>query len=276
MNARQRPPDDLPADRTVFVPRSPSGHLVARLPCEFPPVHATEPLTDWSDVPAGTTDPVPRVLVSAPEGGRSSLLEGLRDQGLAVLVAPSAALVQQVESGVVDLVLLHASASAALDQLRALRDRSAVPVLVALREARTSLDVFLEAGADDCVTVGVTRAELAARVRAVLRRRSRPAAGELLRAGGFVMDLARHVFLHGDVPVHLPPKEFGLLELLIRRDGRVVSREEALEVVWGAGHSGDPTTVDVHVKRLRAKVEDDPAHPTRLLTVRGLGYRFQP
>jgi two-component system response regulator RegX3 len=218
---------------------------------------------------------VPRVLVSAPEGGRSNLLEGLRDQGLAVLVAPRHALVQQVESGAVDLVLLHTDAAAALEELSALRDCSAVPVVVALREARTSLEMFLEAGADDCVASGVTRAELAARVRAVLRRRARPASGEVLRSGTFVMDLARHVFLQDDVPIHLPPKEFGLLELLIRRDGRVVSREEALELVWGQGHSGDPTTVDVHVKRLRAKVEVDPAHPTRLLTVRGLGYRFE-
>jgi two-component system response regulator RegX3 len=219
---------------------------------------------------------VPRVLVSAPEGGRSTLLEGLRDQGLAVLVAPRQALVQQVESGAVDLVLLHTDAASALEELHALRDCSSVPVVVALREARTSLETLLVAGADDCVANGVTRAELAARVRAVLRRRARPAAGELLRSGPFVMDLARHVFLQHDLPIHLPPKEFGLLELLIRRDGRVVSREEALELVWGQGHSGDPTTVDVHVKRLRAKIEIDPAHPTRLLTVRGLGYRFEP
>ncbi len=218
----------------------------------------------------------PRVLVSSPEGGRSPLLESLRDQGLAVLIAPSGALVQQVESGVVDLVLLHADAATALEQLHDLRDCSSVPVLVALREARTPLERFLEAGADDCVASGVSRSELAARVRAVLRRRSRPGVGEVLRSGSFVMDLARHVFLQDDRPVHLPPKEFGLLELLLRRDGRVVSREEALESVWGQGHSGDPTTVDVHVKRLRAKVEVDPAHPTRLLTVRGLGYRFQP
>jgi two-component system response regulator RegX3 len=218
---------------------------------------------------------VPRVLVSAIEGGRSSLLEGLRDQGLAVLIAPSAALVQLVECGSVDLVLLHADAGTAFDQLTELRAFSSVPVVVALREARASFELFLEAGADDCVAAGVTRAEVAARVRAVLRRRSRPVAGEVLRAGSFVMDLARHVFLQDDVPVHLPPKEFGLLELLIRRDGRVVSREEALELVWGQGHSGDATTVDVHVKRLRAKVEVDPAHPARLLTVRGLGYRFQ-
>ena len=225
---------------------------------------------------AAVPEQVPRVLVSAAEGGRSSLLEGLRDHDLAILVAPSGALLQQVERGAVDLVLLHLDARSALTQLTELRERSAVPVVVALREARTSLEAFLEAGADDCVTSGVTRAELAARVRAVLRRRARALPPETLRGGPFVMDLARHVFRRDDVVVHLPPKEFGLLELLLRRDGRVVSREEALEEVWGPGHSGDPTTVDVHVKRLRAKLENDPAHPQHLLTVRGLGYRFQP
>ena len=216
-----------------------------------------------------------RVLVSAPEGGRSSLVEGLRDEGLAVLVAPPDVLVEQVERGGVDIVLLHADQASALAELQSLRQVSAVPVLVALREARTSLEVFLEAGADDCVVSGVPRSELAARVRAVLRRRGRPAPGEVLRAGPFVMDLARHVFLHGDVAVHLSPKEFGLLALLLRRDGRVVRREEALELVWGPGHSGDPTTVDVHVKRIRSKIESDPARPARLLTVRGLGNRFE-
>jgi two-component system response regulator RegX3 len=236
---------------------------------ELSPAVAVVPL------PVPRTSGVPRVLVSAPEGGRSSLVEGLRDEGLAVLVAPAGVLVEQVERGGVDLVLLHTDQASALAELDALRDVSAVPVLVALREARTSLELFLEAGADDCVASGVPRSELAARVRAVLRRRGRPTAGEVLRAGPFLMDLARHVFLHGDVAIHLSPKEFGLLELLLRRDGRVVSREEALELVWGPGHSGDPTTVDVHVKRIRSKIEDDPARPTRLLTVRGLGYRFE-
>jgi two-component system response regulator RegX3 len=234
-------------------------------------VHATESAA----IAPVAGAPVPRVLVSAPEGGRSPLLESLSDHGLAVLVAPGGALVQQVESGAVDLVLLHNSTGVALQELASVRTVSAVPVVVALRESRVSLEQLLDAGADDCVTNGVSRAELAARVRAVLRRRQRPAVGEVLRAGPFVMDLARHVFLHGGLAVHLPPKEFGLLELLIRRDGRVVSREEALDLVWGQGHSGDPTTVDVHVRRLRGKIEDDPAHPARLLTVRGLGYRFQ-
>jgi two-component system response regulator RegX3 len=227
-----------------------------------------------SPSPAPPAVPVPRVLVSAAEGARSSLVEGLRDEGLAVLVAPVGVLVEEVLRGGVDLVLLHTDLVRALGELGELRAVSPVPVLVVLREPRSSLEAFLEAGADDCVTSTVTRSELAARIRAVLRRRGRPGAGEVLRAGPFVMDLARHVFLHGDVAVHLSPKEFGLLELLIRRDGRVVSREEALDLVWGVGRTGDPTTVDVHVKRLRSKIESDPAHPMRLLTVRGLGYRF--
>ena len=224
----------------------------------------------------GLSPVAPRVLVAALEGARSALLEGLRDEGLAVLVAPTGAVLQQVESGAVDLVLVHTDAASALAQLAELRALSNVPVVVVLRESRTSLDRFLDAGADDCVASGVPRSEISARVRAVLRRRARPTESEILRAGPFTMDLARHVFLHDDRHVHLPPKEFGLLELLIRRDGRVISREEALDLVWGRGHGGDPTTVDVHVKRLRAKLENDPAHPTRLLTVRGLGYRFQP
>ena len=222
---------------------------------------------------------VPRVLVLSPEGGRSALVEALRREGLAVLVAPDEALGAQVESGAVDLVLLHAGAACARADLLAVRALSPLPVVVALRDATPLLEGFLESGADDCVANGVPWSELAARIRAVLRRRRRPGTGEVLRAGPFVLDLGRHVFRHDGRPVHLSPKEFGLFELLLRRDGRVVSREEALDLVWGQGASsnrGDPTTVDVHVKRLRAKVEEDPADPRHLLTVRGLGYRLAP
>ena len=220
--------------------------------------------------------PVPRVLVSAPEGGGSPLLEGLRASGLVVLVSPQEALLQQVVSGAVDLVLLDTEATVSLADLLRIRQCSRVPVLVLLRDGRGESAPFLEAGADDCVGHGVSRAELAARVRAVLRRHLPTRADRVLQSGAFVLDRARHVFLLQGSAVHLPPKEFGLLDLLLRRDGRVVSREEALELVWGAGRGSDPTTVDVHVKRLRAKVERDPAHPRHLLTVRGLGYRFAP
>ena len=151
-----------------------------------------------------------------------------------------------------------------------------LPIVVAVREARTPYEPLLAAGADDCVAAGGSQEELAARVRVAVRRRSSVGGVEVLRCGALALDLGRHVFSREGVPHHLPPKEFGLLELLIRRDGRVVSREAALRAVWGSHRGGDPTTVDVHVKRLRAKIEDDPAHPRRLLTVRGLGYRLQP
>ena len=252
-------------------------------------MHAVEPALDpyvgavsHQRRPVGEPAAVaPRVLLLAPEGGRSSLVEGLRTEGLAVVVAPDGAHLALLETGGVDLVLLHSEVSRARADLEQVRAHSAVPVVVALRDSKSALEGFLEGGADDCVANGVPRSELAARIRAVLRRRQRPGAGEVLRSGAFVMDLARHVFHHDGRQVHLPPKEFGLLELLLRRDGRVVSREEALEVVWGhsqanGGMRGDPTTVDVHVKRLRAKVEVDPATPRHLLTVRGLGYRFEP
>ncbi|MCU1601107.1 MAG: two component transcriptional regulator, winged helix family [Frankiales bacterium] len=246
-------------------------------------MHAVEPYPGRSPFPSpggGPAPVAPRVLVVATEGGCSALVEALRGQGLAVLLAPDESVVQQVESGAVDLVLLHTDGPRAREDLALLRTVSAVPVVVALREARVSPAGFLESGADDCVASNVTRTELAARIRAVLRRRQRPAGGEVLRSGDFVMDLARHLFLYDGTVVHLPPKEFGLLELMLRRDGRVVSREEALELVWGHrqdnARGGDPTTVDVHVKRLRSKVELDPANPEHLLTVRGLGYRFEP
>ncbi len=218
----------------------------------------------------------PAVLLLAGEGSRSVLLSALTDCGLAVLMTPAGTAQGQVDTGVVDLVLVHLEPRAAMSTLVELRQCSAVPIIVAVRDGRTSLDPFLEAGADDCVASGVPREELLARLRAVLRRRSRDPRAELLRVGALSLDLARRVFSRDGIELHLPPKEFGLLELLMRRDGRVVSREEALAEVWGPQRGGDPTTVDVHVKRLRTKVEDDPARPTRLMTVRGLGYRLQP
>lgn len=192
-----------------------------------------------------------------------------------MLMAPVDGLLRELDRGDVDVVLLSTEPKLALHQLLALREASAVPAVVVLRSERTLAQPFFDAGADDCVFAGSSTRELAMRLRSVLRRRSQAEPASVLRAGRFCVDVARHVFTLDSRPVHLPPKEFGLLVLLMRRDGKVVSRDEALDMVWGLGHGGDPTTVDVHVKRLRAKIEADPGAPVHLLTVRGLGYRFQ-
>ena len=133
----------------------------------------------------------------------------------------------------------------------------------------------LAAGADDCVPSSVGTHELLARVRALLRQPHRIGTTELLRRGPFCIDDVRQVFSHDGLPVHLPPRECALLELLPRRQGRLVDRSEILEIIWGVGHTGDPRTVDVRVKRLRGKLEPIPSRPRHLLTVRGRGYRFE-
>ena len=215
---------------------------------------------------------VPRVLVRSADGAGSPLLGSLHAEGFGVLLLPGP--VTRLDLDGVDLVLLDSDHEQAFAELITFR-RSPVPVVIALREADGPLEAFLEAGAADGVAAGVRHEELAVRLRAVLRRGRRLPGAEVVRVGEFLLDVARHVFLRGEQVVHLPPKEFGLLALLMQRDGRVVAREEALELVWGPRSSGDATTVDVHVKRLRAKLEVDPARPRHLLTVRGLGYRFE-
>jgi two-component system response regulator RegX3 len=135
----------------------------------------------------------------------------------------------------------------------------------------------LEVGADDYVTKPFSSRELVARIRAVLRRGAEPE--ELLlnvvEAGPVRMDVERHVVTVDGNQVQLPLKEFDLLELLLRNAGRVLTRGQLIDRVWGADYVGDTKTLDVHVKRLRAKVEPDPANPKYLVTVRGLGYKFE-
>jgi two-component system response regulator RegX3 len=138
--------------------------------------------------------------------------------------------------------------------------------------------VGLELGADDYVTKPYSARELVARMRAVLRRGTEPAepSGEsALAAGPVRLDVDRHVVAVDGQPVALPLKEFDLLELLLRNAGRVLTRGQLIDRVWGADYVGDTKTLDVHVKRLRAKLEPDPANPRYLLTVRGLGYKFE-
>lgn len=179
-----------------------------------------------------------------------------------------------------DLVLLDLMlpGQSGTEVCRQLRQRSDVPIIML-----TALDgeidkvVGLELGADDYVTKPYSSRELLARVRAVLRRRSDSGelSGPSVEAGPVRMDLDRHVVSVNGENVPLPLKEFELLELLLRNSGRVLTRGQLIERVWGADYVGDTKTLDVHVKRLRGKIEPDPSLPRHLVTVRGLGYKFE-
>ena len=163
---------------------------------------------------------------------------------------------------------------------RALRTRSNVPIIMlTAKDGEIDKVVGLELGADDYVTKPYSARELVARIRAVLRRRGdaaeAPPGDGVLEAGRVRMDVERHVVAVDGEPVPLPLKEFDLLEYLLRNAGRVLTRGQLIDRVWGADYVGDTKTLDVHVKRLRAKLEPDPANPTYLLTVRGLGYKLE-
>jgi two-component system, OmpR family, response regulator RegX3 len=161
---------------------------------------------------------------------------------------------------------------------RQIRQISQVPVImVSARDEEVDKVVGLELGADDYVTKPYSPRELLARIRAVLRRGTEGPEldPQIFEAAGVRMDVERHVVtLHG-APVALPLKEFDLLEVLLRNAGRVLTRGQLIDRVWGADYIGDTKTLDVHITRLRAKIEDDPRIPQLLLTVRGLGYKLE-
>ena len=163
---------------------------------------------------------------------------------------------------------------------RQIRQRSNVPVIMlTAKDSEVDKVVGLELGADDYVTKPYSTRELVARIRAVLRRQGEDftdtAPDGVLTAGPVRMDIERHIVnVNGD-QVQLPLKEFELLEFLIRNSGRVLTRSQLIDRVWGSDYFGDTKTLDVHVKRLRAKVEVDPANPLYIQTVRGLGYKFE-
>lgn len=179
-----------------------------------------------------------------------------------------------------DLVLLDLMLPglSGIDVCRAIRQRSNVPVIMlTAKDGEIDKVVGLEIGADDYVTKPYSSRELLARIKAVLRRNNEPE--ELLPStveGGPVrMDIERHVVAVNGTQVQLPLKEFELLEMLLRNVGRVLTRVQLIDRVWGSDYVGDTKTLDVHVKRLRAKVEPDPANPVHIVTVRGLGYKFE-
>ena len=161
----------------------------------------------------------------------------------------------------------------------AIRKVSQVPIImVTAKDTEIDKVVGLEIGADDYVTKPYSTRELLARMKAVLRRQSAPRADAedgILEGGPVRMDVERHqVFVNGN-KVAMPLKEFELLELLLENANRVLTRGQIIDRVWGSNYFGDTKTLDVHVKRVRSKIEDDPARPVHLLTVRGLGYKFE-
>ena len=231
------------------------------------------------------------LIVEDEESFADPLAYLLRKEGFEASVAGTgAAALEDFERHGADIVLLDLMlpGMSGTDVCKALRQRSSVPVImVTARDAEIDKVVGLELGADDYVTKPYSARELIARMRAVLRRgqdaEPEPAeTGErhVLEAGTVRMDVARHVVTveapgGGRVEVPLPLKEFDLLEYLMRHVGRVLTRAQLIDRVWGADYVGDTKTLDVHVKRLRAKLEPEPSVPRHLLTVRGLGYKFE-
>ena len=224
-----------------------------------------------------------RVLVVEDEESFSEALAYmLRKEGYEVAVAATGpdALEEFDRSGA-DLVLLDLMLPGlpGTEVCRQLRQRSKVPVIMlTAKDSEVDKVVGLELGADDYVTKPFSSRELVARIRAVLRRGSE--LDELMpgtvEAGPVRMDVERHVVTVDGRSAPMPLKEFDLLELLLRNAGRVLTRMQLIDRVWGSDYVGDTKTLDVHVKRLRAKIEPDPANPRFLVTVRGLGYKFEP
>jgi two-component system response regulator RegX3 len=225
---------------------------------------------------------VTRVLVVEDEESFSDALSYmLRREGYEVEVASTGHdALQTFERSGADLVLLDLMLPglSGTEVCRELRTRSHVPIImVTARDTEVDKVVGLELGADDYVTKPFSSRELVARIRAVLRRGAEPEELMLnvVEAGPVRMDVERHVVTVDGTQIQLPLKEFDLLELLLRNAGRVLTRGQLIDRVWGADYVGDTKTLDVHVKRLRAKIEPDPANPKYLVTVRGLGYKFE-
>jgi len=228
------------------------------------------------------------LLVEDEDSFIDALTIGLQREGFEVTVARDGAEALDVFDALApDVVLLDVMLPkvSGIDVCRELRARSNVPIiLVTAKSAEIDTVVGLEMGADDYITKPYRLRELVARMRAVMRRRQTvvtTAAGfefgdalEVLQVGDVQLDAERHeVTIRGE-RVTLPLKEFELLSLLLENAGRVLTRDQLMDRVWGSDYVGDTKTLDVHIKRLRSRVESDPSVPTRIVTIRGLGYKF--
>ena len=182
-----------------------------------------------------------------------------------------------------DLILLDLMIPevSGIDVCRAIRTTSPVPIIMlTAKDSEVDKVVGLELGADDYVTKPYSSRELVARIKAVMRRgvpdESGSAASSSIQAAGRIrMDIDRHQVTVNEILINLPLKEFELLEFLMRNAGRVLTRGQLIDRVWGGDYYGDTKTLDVHIKRLRSKIEDDPANPLLIQTIRGLGYKFE-
>ena len=219
------------------------------------------------------------LLIEDEDAYRETVGYLLRKEGFDVVEAADGTIgLAEFERGGADIVLLDLMMPGlpGTEVCRRLRARSSVPVImVTARDDEIDKVVGLELGADDYVTKPFSHRELVARIRAVLRRgQEAELLPEVVEVGDVRMDIERHEVSVSGRAVRLALKEFELLELLLRNAGRVMTRAQLIDRVWGSDYVGDTKTLDVHVKRLRSKIEPDPARPVKLVTVRGLGYKF--
>ena len=224
-----------------------------------------------------------RILIVEDESSFSEALEFLLSkEGFSIITAANGSeAITKFEQGGIDLVLLDLMIPevSGTEVCRQIRAKSKVPIIMlTAKDSEVDKVVGLELGADDYVTKPYSTRELVARIRAVLRRNSGESAISdigIMTAGPVRMDTDRHQVTVNGVNISLPLKEFELLEFLMRNSGRVLTRVQLIDRVWGSDYVGDTKTLDVHIKRLRAKIEVDPANPIFIQTVRGLGYKLE-
>jgi two-component system, OmpR family, response regulator RegX3 len=227
-------------------------------------------------------EPPTILVVDDEQSYRDALAVSLRREGFLVQVAADGLeAIERFESCRPALVLLDVMLPrmSGIDVCRELRAKSRVPIIMlTARDAEIDTVVGLEVGADDYVTKPFRLRELVARIRAALRRapgEEEDSNAEVVEVADVRLDPIRHeVSVRGE-PVQLALKEFDLLELLLVNAGRVLTRDTLMDRVWGPSYVGDTKTLDVHIKRLRAKIEENPSAPTRITTIRGLGYRYE-
>ena len=229
------------------------------------------------------TDTISVLVIEDEESFIEALVVGLKREGFLVTVARDGLEgLELFDRSRPDLILLDLwlPKKSGIDVCREIRTRSRIPIImVTAKSSEIDTVVGLEVGADDYVTKPFRLRELVARMRAVMRRsggsEETALTGELMEIDRLSLDPERHeVRLDGEL-VPLPLKEFELLEMLMGNAGRVLTRETLIDRIWGPNYVGDTKTLDVHIKRLRAKVEEDPSRPARITTVRGLGYKFE-